>query len=404
MQKRSQIEFVALMASLMSIAALALDAILPALDAIGLTIGITDAVDNQLLVVMLFLGLGIGPLFFGPISDTKGRKPIVYMGFVVFILASFICVYAKSLEVMIVGRILQGIGLSAPRTICIAIIRDMYNGDYMARIMSFVTVVFILVPVIAPTLGKLLLDSYNWQSIFYVQILFSILVSLWFWRRQPETLSPEHKKAFTGASFVSGCKEVIQNKITMGYTVISGFIVGSFLVYLSSSQQIFEVQYNLKELFPYLFAATASSVGASIYLNGSLVLRFGMKRLVKVSLYAYFGIPLLYVLLFSSGVNPGIGVFIGFCCIQFGAVGFLFGNLRALAMEPLGHIAGMAAAITGFITTLMAVPISIYIGSHIKTSSLPLFIGFLCCGALSLGIFLWLHKITRTTKYSPASS
>ncbi len=388
----------------MSIAALALDAILPALDTIGMAIGITDSVDNQLLVVMLFLGLGIGPLFFGPISDTKGRKPIVYMGFAVFIIASFICVYAKSLEVMILGRILQGIGLSAPRTICIAIIRDMYNGDYMARIMSFVTVVFILVPVIAPTLGKLLLDSYNWQSIFYVQILFSILVSLWFWRRQPETLSPDHKTPFTPTSYITGCKEVIKNKVAMGYTIISGFIVGSFLVYLSSSQQIFEIQYNLKELFPYLFAATASSVGASIYLNGSLVLRFGMKQLVRISLYAYFGIPLLYVLLFSSGVNPGIGVFISFCCIQFGAVGFLFGNLRALAMEPLGHIAGMAAAIIGFITTLMAVPISIFIGSFIKTSSLPLFIGFLICGALSVGILLWIHKITRTTKYYQASS
>lgn len=172
MQKQpSQFEFIAIMAALMSIVALAIDAILPALDFIGISIGTTQIVDNQLLITMIFLGLGLGPLLFGPISDSLGRKPIVYMGFGLFIIASLICIYSESLEMMIFGRILQGIGLSAPRTISIAMVRDTYNGDYMARIMSFITVVFILVPIVAPAMGKFVLDHYNWQAIFYIQLL-----------------------------------------------------------------------------------------------------------------------------------------------------------------------------------------------------------------------------------------
>lgn len=386
----------------MSIAALALDALLPALDTIGLAIGINDSVDNQLLVVAIFLGLGVGPLFFGPYSDSIGRKPIVYMGFALFIGASFICVYAQSLEMMLLGRVLQGIGLAAPRTISIAIIRDMYSGDYMARIMSFITVVFILIPVIAPALGKLILIQFNWQAIFYVQVLFSIIVSIWFWKRQPETLKVENKIPFTGVSFIQGFKEVIAQKTTMAYTLISGCIVGTFLVYLSASQQIFELQYGLKEMFPYIFATTAFSIGLAIYLNGTLVLRFGMKRLVHTSLFFFLFTALLYTVLFSSGENPPVWVLIAFFCLQFTSIGFLFGNIRALAMEPLGHIAGMAAAITGFISTMMAVPISIYIGSFVKNSALPIFIGFSIAGILSISIIGWLKK-ANSLKPSEAS-
>ncbi|MEP0266276.1 multidrug effflux MFS transporter [Dokdonia sp.] len=392
-KKRSQFEFVTLMASLMSIAALALDALLPALDTIGLAIGIKDSVDNQLLVVAIFLGLGVGPLFFGPYSDSIGRKPIVYMGFALFIGASFICVYAQSLEMMLLGRVLQGIGLAAPRTISIAIIRDMYSGDYMARIMSFITVVFILIPVIAPALGKLILIQFNWQAIFYVQVLFSIIVSIWFWKRQPETLKLENKIPFTGVSFIQGFREVLSQKTTMAYTIISGFIVGTFLVYLSASQQIFELQYGLKDQFPYIFATTAFSIGLAIYLNGTLVLRFGMKRLVHTSLFFFLFTALLYTVLFYSGENPPVWVLIAFFCLQFTSIGFLFGNIRALAMEPLGHIAGMAAAITGFISTMMAVPISIYIGSFVKTSALPIFVGFSIAGVVSIFIITWLKKV-----------
>ena len=383
------------MASLMSVAALAIDALLPALDVIGLAIGTQIPADNQLLVTMIFLGLGVGPMLFGPISDSLGRKPMVYVGFVVFIISSILCVYAQSLEVMIAGRILQGVGLSAPRTLAIAIIRDTFNGDSMARIISFVTIVFLLIPIIAPALGKWALDAYNWESIFYIQIGISVLVTFWFWRRQPETLTTAHRVPLTLQVFTNGFKEVVRQKTTMGYTLVSGFIVGSFLVYLSSSQQIFQEQYNLKEAFPYIFAGLAIALGSAIFLNATFVVRFGMRKIVNLGIVGYFVSSLAYVLLFYNTSNPPVYVLISFFAVQFFAIGFLFGNIRALAMEPLGHIAGIGAAITGLISTLMAVPISTFIGSYVTDRAFPLFLGFLICATLSLLIVVSLQKARR---------
>jgi len=399
--RNSQFEFVALMASLMSVVALAIDALLPALDIIGITIGTVEIVDNQLLITMIFLGLGFGPLVFGPLSDSLGRKPVVYMGFALFILASFICVNSTSLEMMVAGRILQGIGLSAPRTMSIAIIRDMYSGDYMARIMSFVTVVFILVPVVAPALGKFVLDYYNWHGIFYIQVFISILVSWWFWKRQPETLSIHNQKSFSKKGFIGEFKELIKYKRTIGFTVIAGFITGSFMVYLSSSQQIFQDQYNLKEEFPFIFAGLAISIGSAVFLNGILVLKYGMEKLITTALVSFFVVSATYIALFYNTPNPDVRVLLMFFALQFFSIGFLFGNLRAMAMEPVGHIAGIAAAITGFISTIMAVPISIFIGRFISESALPLFIGFSICAALSIGLLIYLKTDEKRTTLNP---
>lgn len=394
-QPRAQVEFVILMAALMSIVALAIDALLPALDVIGIAINTTELADNQLLIIMIFLGLGTGPLIFGPLSDSIGRKPVIYMGFGFFILASFICIYAQSLEVMIIGRILQGVALSAPRTISIAMVRDTYSGDYMARIMSFITVIFLLVPIVAPAMGKWILDLYNWQAIFYVQIVFGILICFWFWRRQPETLKQEKRIPFSFKVFLEGLRELVKYKTTMGYTIISGFVTGSFLVYLSTSQQIFQEQYAMKEEFPYIFAGLAIAIGTAIFLNGSFVLKFGMEKLITISLFAFFGVSLLYLILFYGEPNPSVYVLFAFFAMQFFAIGFLFGNLRAIAMQPIGHIAGIGSAITGLISTLMSVPISTYIGRQVSETALPLFIGFLICSLLSLGILFYVKRNTK---------
>ena len=394
----SQFEFIALMASLMSVVALAIDALLPALDYIGISIGTANPVDNQLLITMIFLGLGLGPLFFGPISDSLGRKPIVYMGFGIFIIASFICVFSESLEMMVFGRILQGIGLSAPRTISIAMVRDTYDGDYMARIMSFITVVFLLIPIVAPAMGQFVLDHYNWQAIFYVQLIFSVLVSFWFWKRQPETLYIEQRVKFTSHIFVNGLKEILKYKTTIGYTVISGFITGSFMVYLSTAQQVFQIQYDLKDQFPYIFAGIAISIGTATFLNGTLVIKFGMENMVTYSLISFFSLSLIYCVLFFGTANPSIAILLTFLGLQFFSIGFLFGNLRALAMQPIGHIAGIGAAITGFISTIMAVPISTFIGRFVFGTALPLFFGFLVCSALSIAILIYLKSAKKRIK------
>lgn len=382
----------------MSVTALAIDALLPALDVIGIDLGIVLQADNQLLITMIFLGLGLGPLLFGPLSDAIGRKPSVYMGFTVFLMASMLCVKATSLEMMILGRILQGIGLSAPRTICIAIIRDLYEGDYMARVMSFVTIVFLLIPIIAPAMGKFVLDRYNWQAIFYVQAAISVFVTIWFWLRQKETLAPSHRIPFEFKRILQGTKQTLRFKRTLGFTLISGFIVGSFLVYLSASQQIFQEQYGLKEEFPYIFAGLAVAIGIAIFLNGFFVVKYGMEKLVTGSLIGYFLVSVLYIIIFYNTPSPPIYLLLTFIALQFFFIGFLFGNVRALAMQPVGHIAGIAAAITGFISTMMAVPISTFIGRFIAQSTLPLFIGFAVCSGSSLLILFYIKRDAKKNR------
>lgn len=395
MQKTAQkpnFEFVALMAALMSIVALAIDAILPAISNIGEAIQSYDSTDNQLLVTMIFLGLGVGQLFFGPISDSFGRKPVVYLGFSIFLVASIICLIAPSLEIMVVGRILQGIGLSAPRTISISIIRDTYHGDYMAKVMSFVTAFFILVPVVAPAIGKLILDAAGWQAIFYVQMVFVFVVAIWFWKRQEETLHPEYKIPFTRHVFVDGLKEFMKYRETIAFTLISGLVTGAFLVYLSSAQHIFEDQYALKEVFPYIFAGLAISIGLSTFLNGTLVMRFGMRKLSLMATIVFCLVALTYTLLFLNSPNPSIYILVGFLSIQFFCLGFMWGNFRSIAMEPIGHIAGIGAAINGFISTVLSIPIATFIGEFVKNSVWPLFAGLAICGMCALAIFLLVHR------------
>lgn len=388
-------EFVALMASLMSIVALSIDALLPALPDIARTLNITNQNDSQLLVTMIFLGIGFGQLIFGPLSDSFGRKPVVYFGFIVFIIASIICVTTTSFEVMIVGRVLQGVGLASPRTLSISMIRDSYSGNYMAKITSIVVMFFILIPVVAPTLGTFLLYFFSWKAIFYFNLAFGVLIMNWFWKRQPETLPKDKRIRFSIDLFVNGSKEFFKYPEAIAYTLVSGFITGSFMVYLSTSQQIFENQYQLADMFPYIFASLAISIGLATYLNSTLVVKFGMFRLGYLATLGYCIISVLYVILFWSGANPSIYVLIGFFALQFFAVGFLFGNLRALAMQPLGHIAGIGAALNGFISTVFAVPIANFIGSFVKTSVLPLFIGFSIFGILSLLIFIILKRKTK---------
>lgn len=385
-------EFMALMAALMSIVALSIDTLLPAIPDIGASINSFDPTDNQLLITMIFLGLGVGQLFFGPLSDSYGRKPIVYLGIMVFVVASIICLAAPNLEWMVAGRILQGIGLSSARTISISIIRDMYKGDLMARVMSFVTAFFILVPVVAPMVGQLILDVAHWQAIFYLQLFLTIVVGIWFWKRQPETLRPQYKIPFSNHLFIDGFKELLRYKETVAFTIISGLVTGSFLVYLSASQYIFEDQYGLKEAFPYIFAGLAISIGLSTFFNGTLVLRFGMRRLSFMALATFCSVALLYVLLFWNSANPNVVVLVTFLSLQFFCLGFMWGNFRSIAMEPIGHIAGIGAAINGFFSTVIAIPIATIIGGFVDDRVLPLFVGLAICGLLSLVVFLLVSK------------
>lgn len=377
-------EFVALMAFLMSNVALCIDAILPALTDIGKGLSVTETNDLQLVIFMIFLGLGSGELVFGTLSDSFGRKPIVLVGVGIFIIASLVCIWAPSLWMLLLGRFIQGIGLSAARSVSIAIIRDTYGGDQMARIMSFIMTIFILVPMLAPLLGQFILEAFNWQAIFYFQLIFIGLTVLWFWLRQVETLKMENRISFTKHLFTDGVQEYFRFKKPVVYTIISGIVQGTFIAYLGASQQIFQGQFGLISEFPYIFGGLAFGFGIAALLNGFLVLKIGMIKIVNISTYAFILTALVYILLFFNSINPSIEILIAFLFIQFMALGFIFGNLSALAMEPIGHIAGIGAAIFSFASMFLAVLVAYWIGQYIHATAMPLFVGFFITGVLSI--------------------
>lgn len=397
-QSTSELEFIALMAFLMSNVALSIDAILPALTDIGASIQNTDVTNLQLIITMIFFGLGTGELIFGTLSDSLGRKPVVYSGVGIFIIASIVCLKASSLEMMLIGRTMQGIGLSAPRTVSISIIRDTYSGDLMARIMSFITAIFILVPMIAPILGQVILDSFNWQAVFYFQLIFVLITILWFRYRQRETLPDERRIRLSKTLFADGLKEYFKFKNTVIYTLITGLMEGAFILYLSVSKQIFQDQYGLVDEFPFVFAAMSFVFGLSTFFNGSLVLRYGMKKLVIRFLCLFSLSSLSYLLIFSGSGNPVLPVLLIFLFLQFLSFGFIFGNLSALAMRPIGHIAGIGASIFSFVSMILGVSLAIFFGRFINSSVIPLFAGFFFSGLFSL-ILLSLSGLGKKIRF-----
>lgn len=390
--KIPQFEFIALMAAMMSLAALSIDAILPGLPQIGQTIQRADTEDLRLIIIMIFLGLGVGQLILGTLSDSFGRKPIVYAGIFIFLFASFICITATSLEVMLLGRVLQGVGLSAPRSVSTSIIRDLYSGDYMARIMSFIAVVFILVPMVAPILGQFVLNHYSWQAVFYFQIVYGLILFIWFAVRQVETLPKPKRIKLTRHLFADGVKEFFKYKDSIIFTLISGLMTGAFMVYLSSSQHIFQDQYGLIDEFVFIFAGMAFFMGLSTFMNGTFVLKLGMKKLATTALYTFTATSLMYILLFFQSENPDVYILLFFICLQFLSLGFVFGNVRALTMQPIGHIAGIGASLSGFVSTVIGVPIAIVFSQNLQNTALPLFIGFFSCGLISLILIQLLKK------------
>ena len=401
--KISELEFIAIMAFLMSTVALSIDGILPGLTDIGVALNRTNNNDLQGIITMIFLGLGIGQLLFGTLSDSLGRKPVVYAGVATFFVASIIAVNSTSLEMMLVARFLQGVGLSAPRSVSISIIRDLYKGDEMARIMSFITVIFILVPMIAPILGQWVLDAFYWQAIFYLQMAITLITVIWFALRQRETVTDENRLKLTRFLFIDGFKEFFKFRETIVFTIVSGFMTGSFMVYLSTSKQIFQDQYGLVSEFVYIFGGLAFFLGLATFFNGFIVRRFGMKKLATIALYLFTLSAMLYTVLFYYSGNPSIYVLLAFLATQFFCIGFIFGNVRALAMQPIGHIAGIGASLNGFISTMMGVPLAMFIGHFIDKTSLPLFVGFMICGLLSI-LLVYLLDTTKKNQSEGTNS
>ncbi|WP_428242641.1 multidrug effflux MFS transporter [Gynuella sp.] len=375
------LEFVILMALLTSLGALSIDAILPALPEIGRSLNIQDSNDTQLLISMIMLGMSVGQLLYGPLCDSWGRKPSLYSGMVVFTIGSLISMYSNTLEVMLFGRIIQGFGLASTRVVGMALVRDVYNGREMARIMSIIMMIFILIPMIAPTIGQLIMEQSSWVMVFAAFVILAWLCTLWFGIRQQETLTAEDKKPFVIKVIFATFKTILTHKAVMSYTMAAGFVFGAFLSYLSASQAIFEQVFNIVDDFPKYFAAMAGSFGLAAYMNSRLVMRLGMMKMINLAIKGFVGLAiiLLVITLIYDGVPP-FWLFFGLALPLFFSLSLMFGNLNSIAMQPMGHMAGMAAAVIGFISTLMSVACSIFIGQQFNGTLTPFFIGYVVLG------------------------
>jgi MFS transporter, DHA1 family, multidrug resistance protein len=385
MQSSRPAEFITLVALLNAMVAMSIDTMLPALGSMAQELGAANPNDRQFIIVGFFAGTMFGNLIFGPVSDSVGRKPMIFAGLALYIFGALICMFATSFPVLIVGRLIQGFGAASPRIVSIAMVRDGAAGAEMARTMSFVMSVFMLVPIMAPAVGQIVLSFATWRWIFAGFVVAAVLVGLWLAFRQEETLSLAKRRPFSAGALMAGAAEVIRHPISFGYTLAVGGVFGSFIAYLGTSQQIFADQYGQGKYFALWFGGLAVSIAIAMIINGRLVMRLGMRKLSKYALQGFIVISTL--LLAASAITAGhpplwllgtlfFGLF--FCS------GMLFGNYNAMAMEPMGHIAGMASAVTAALSSLVAVVIGAAAGRFYDGTMLPLSIGFFLCGLVAL--------------------
>lgn len=397
MKKISDREFVFLMATLMSLAALAIDAMLPALGQMATSLAVTNANDTQLIISMIFLGMALGLMLYGPFSDSFGRKNAIYLGVAIFLAGSLVSIFATNLPVMLAGRILQGFGAASCRVITLAMIRDKFEGREMARIMSLIMIIFIMVPALAPSVGQLILFFADWRAIFALFIVVAIMGLLWLHFRQPETLPPGKRLEFSLATIRAGSLETLRHPVARGYMLASGLIFGAFVGYLSSAQQILQVQYRLGDLFSIYFGGLALAIGFASYANSKLVMKFGMERLCLVSLTVLTSTSLLFYLYAQNASgHPGFYALMGYLLVTFFGFGILFGNFNSLAVQPLGHIAGVANSVIGSVQTFLAMGFGGLIGQLYDGTVLPLVLGFLILGSASLALTIYTNRKLRS--------
>lgn len=383
-------EFIAMMALMMSLVAMSIDAMLPALAAIGADLGVQRDNANQLVVTMIFVGLAAGQLFYGPVSDSIGRKPAITMGYAVFVAGSLLAIFAVSFPMMLAGRLLQGIGMAAPRSVSMALIRDRFEGRAMAQVMSFITVVFILVPIIAPSFGQAILLVADWRAIFAALLVIALVSLIWFLLRQPETLPAARRAPLSATRIARALREVLGNHVALGYTLMAGLIAGAFQGYLSSAQQIFQFQYGLGTLFPLIFAVNAVAIGLASAINGRLVMRYGMRAMARLALLTMCALSVAFTgVVWATSGQPALWLLMGYLMLTFFCVGLLFGNMNSMAMEPLGHIAGVGAAVVGSLSTFLAIPLGVAIGQAYNGTVTPLVLGFAVFGLGALALMRW---------------
>ena len=398
-------EFVALMAMMIALTAVSIDGMLPALPEIGRELGAKQANDSQLILSVFFIGMAVGQLFYGPASDSVGRKPAIYVGLGLFVVGCILSIIATTFPMILAARALQGLGAAGPRGVAVAVVRDQFAGRMMARVMSFIMTIFILVPIVAPLLGQTILLFAGWRFIFGFFLVLALIVFLWFGIRQPETLLVEDRIPFSAERIIAAFREVLGNRVALGFTIASGLFSGAFLGYLNSAQAIFQDQYGLGTLFPVVFSVVSIASGIASFVNAKLVMRYGMRRLTSLANTSLTVLSIaFFAYAYSAQGHPSLGSLIAYLLVNFFVVGIMFGNLNSMAMEPLGHIAGVGAAVVGSLASFISIPIGAWIGRSFNGTVLPLIGGFALLCLATIFVMRWADSGAQSPSIQPANS
>ena len=373
----SRLEFIIMMSVIVAVDALAIDSILPALSAISEELAITRDNDRQFIITSLFAGYAIGVLVYGIASDSFGRKPPIYVGFVIFLIGTLITIFASSFTMLLIGRALQGLGAAGPQIIPSAITRDIYKGRSMAHILSLVMMVFMLVPAVAPLIGQGILLISNWQGIFVMLGIYSLLALVWFSVRLPETLAVEKRVPFSLKQAKKSILATLKNKQAVKYMLAEGLTFGALLAFLSTAQQVFQELYLLGDKFAIYFGSLAFVMMFASFVNAKLVEKMGMRKLILIGSCTLFIVSISYLFISQlAQLTISLWFFLLFSAISYFCLGILFGNMHALAMENVGHIAGVAASLIGSISTIISIITAAIIGYYYNDSVTPIIAGF----------------------------
>jgi DHA1 family bicyclomycin/chloramphenicol resistance-like MFS transporter len=378
-------QFVAFVAAVMATNALAIDTMLPALPVIGHALGITADNDRQWIVTAYLLGFGAAQIVYGTLADRYGRRPVLLVALGLYALFSAVAGFAGSFEVMVAARVLQGVGAAGTRVLAVSIIRDRYAGRQMARVMSLAFIVFLAVPIAAPSLGQLIMRVAPWYAIFFALAIFGAAVMVWAAIRLPETLHADDRLPISATRIWGAFSIALSQRKAVGYMLAMTVMLGGLFGYINSVQQVFSEVFHAAPLFPLVFGLTAVFIAAASLLNASIVGRLGTHRVSHIALLGYVLVAAAHAALAWYGEET-LWVFAVCQSLMMFCFGLVVSNFGAMAMEPLGHIAGTASSVQGFVTTVGGALLGFVIGQQFDGSAIPMTLGFVCFGAAALVI------------------
>ncbi|WP_439616912.1 multidrug effflux MFS transporter [Shinella sp.] len=380
-----KIEFIALMALLMALNALAIDIMLPGLQEIGASLGVENENHRQYVISAYLIGFAFAQLLYGPVSDRFGRRAPMFFGLGVYVVSSLAAIFVPSFAALLALRFIQGIGSAAMRVITISIVRDIFGGRAMAEVMSLIMMVFMVVPVLAPGTGQVVMLFGDWHLIFVFMAVMASVVWAWMYFRLPETLHADDVRPFTVRSVLQGFRIVLTNRVALCYTLASTFIFGALFGFINSAQQIYVGIYGLGVWFPVAFAGVAAFMALSSFVNARLVGQFGMRRLSHGALLGFLAVNTLWLLLtLVWAPHVPFAIFIVLFALSMFQFGWIGSNFNSLAMEPLGHVAGTASSVLGFMGTAGGTILGAIIGQAFNGTALPLVMGFFSLSIIGL--------------------